>query len=176
MASNYTRNYNLCQWEASDKVLRTEFNADNAKIDAALAGKASVSSLSSLQSTVSDKASQSALDALTTIVTGHTTSLGKKGNCTLYTTTYTGDGQSNVRKTLTFPSQPWLVVIGGGNGYLILVRGMSYVPAAIGSLYQNVVFWSGNSVSWSHGGSGGASGMMNNNGTSYQVSALLQAD
>ena len=176
MASNYTRNYNLCQWAAEDKVLRTEFNADNAKIDAALAGKASVSSLSSLQSSVSGKASQSALDALAAIVTGHTTSLGKKGNCTLYTATYTGNGESNVRKTLTFPSQPWLVVIGGGSGYLLFVRGMRYAPSAYGSLYQNVLVWNGNSVSWSHGGSGGAAGMMNSSGTSYQVIALLKAE
>ena len=37
MSTNHTRNYDLCQWEASDKVLREDFNADNAKIDAALA-------------------------------------------------------------------------------------------------------------------------------------------
>ena len=37
MASNYTTNYNLCQWEPTDQVQRTDFNADNAKIDAALA-------------------------------------------------------------------------------------------------------------------------------------------
>ena len=36
MSTNHTTNYNLNQWEATDKVLRTEFNADNAKIDAAL--------------------------------------------------------------------------------------------------------------------------------------------
>ena len=36
MAANYTANYNLCQWEATDQVQRTDFNADNAKIDAAL--------------------------------------------------------------------------------------------------------------------------------------------
>ena len=39
MASNYTEYYDLCQWEATDQVQRTDFNADNAKIDAALAGK-----------------------------------------------------------------------------------------------------------------------------------------
>ena len=39
MASNHTTNYQLCQWEATDKVLRTDFNEDNAKIDAALASK-----------------------------------------------------------------------------------------------------------------------------------------
>lgn len=36
MASNYTENYGLCQWEATDQVLREEFNEDNARIEAAL--------------------------------------------------------------------------------------------------------------------------------------------
>ena len=40
MASSYTSNYQLCQWEGTDKVLRTDFNGDNQKIDAALAGLA----------------------------------------------------------------------------------------------------------------------------------------
>ena len=40
VASNYTTNYQLNQWEAGDQVLRTEFNQDNQKIDAALAGLA----------------------------------------------------------------------------------------------------------------------------------------
>ena len=38
MSTNHTPNFNLCQWEADDKVLRSDFNADNQKIDAALAG------------------------------------------------------------------------------------------------------------------------------------------
>lgn len=37
MASNYTGHYQLNQWEAGDKVLRTDFNEDNLKIDGALA-------------------------------------------------------------------------------------------------------------------------------------------
>lgn len=36
MASNYTTNYGLCQWEPGDSFVRSEFNQDNAKIDAAL--------------------------------------------------------------------------------------------------------------------------------------------
>ena len=36
MASGYTENYGLCQWQGEDKFLREEFNQDNAKIDAAL--------------------------------------------------------------------------------------------------------------------------------------------
>lgn len=37
MASNQTSNYGLNQWEATDQVLRTDFNEDNAKLEAALA-------------------------------------------------------------------------------------------------------------------------------------------
>ena len=36
MASGQTQYYELNQWEAADQVLRTEFNADNQKIDGAL--------------------------------------------------------------------------------------------------------------------------------------------
>lgn len=37
MASNYTEHYGLCQWEATDQVLRTDFNEDNAKLEEVLA-------------------------------------------------------------------------------------------------------------------------------------------
>src|SRR5699024_2355894 len=40
MSSQKTEHYELNQWLATDQVLRTDFNADNAKIDAALAGLA----------------------------------------------------------------------------------------------------------------------------------------
>ena len=33
-----TENYNLNQWDPTDRVLREDFNADNAKIDVALSG------------------------------------------------------------------------------------------------------------------------------------------
>ena len=36
MASNKTANYGLSQWEATDQVVRADFNSDNAKIDAAI--------------------------------------------------------------------------------------------------------------------------------------------
>ena len=45
MAANYTEHYELNQWEPADQVLRTDFNADNAKLDAALAQKAERSEL-----------------------------------------------------------------------------------------------------------------------------------
>ena len=40
--ASYTANYQLHQWEPADFFLRTDFNADFAKLDAALAGKAGV--------------------------------------------------------------------------------------------------------------------------------------
>ena len=40
MPSNFTENYSLSQWERTDKVQMEDFNEDNAKIDAALAGLA----------------------------------------------------------------------------------------------------------------------------------------
>lgn len=38
MVSNQTQHLKLCQWESDDEVLRVDFNADNAKIDIAVAG------------------------------------------------------------------------------------------------------------------------------------------
>ena len=36
MASHQTTNFQLCQWEADDEVLRADFNSDNLKIENAL--------------------------------------------------------------------------------------------------------------------------------------------
>ena len=36
MAGSYTEHYQLSQWQPQDRVLRTEFNQDNAKLDGAL--------------------------------------------------------------------------------------------------------------------------------------------
>jgi hypothetical protein len=38
MASNHTEKLGLCQWEAEDQVLRSDFNADNLKIEQAICG------------------------------------------------------------------------------------------------------------------------------------------
>ena len=35
-----TQNYNLCQWAAEDRILRSDFNADNQKIDTPLKANA----------------------------------------------------------------------------------------------------------------------------------------
>ena len=42
MASNHTPNIGLCQWSADDMVLRSDYNADNAKLDEAISERAVV--------------------------------------------------------------------------------------------------------------------------------------
>ena len=76
---NHTPNYNLSQWEAEDKVLRTDFNADNAKIDAAL--MAAADGRAALERTVSSNKREltNALNIRLRCVTG----------------TYTGDGKNS---------------------------------------------------------------------------------
>ena len=49
MATNHTTNYQLNQWEAADQVLRTDFNRDNQKIDAALTSKADLARLAEVE-------------------------------------------------------------------------------------------------------------------------------
>jgi len=152
MASNYTNNYSLCQWEASDKVLRTEFNADNAKIDAAIAavdsrvdGKASTSALNSLKTTVNGKASQSALDSLSATVSGQGPALAKR-NCAVHLETYIGSGISS--RTFTYSGKPWLVIFFRKDGVAtVAVRG-STKGYLIGSsdLCSLTFSWSGNSL------------------------------
>ena len=87
MASNKTQHYQLSQWEASDKVERLDFNADNEKIDAALhdlaqevANKADRTTVSGLTSKVNTKAEQSALDTLAQTHTADVAAL-RSENC-----------------------------------------------------------------------------------------------
>ena len=100
MSTNHTEHFNLCQWEANDKVLRSDFNADNQKIDAALkanadaiALKADSSALSALSaSTQSALAGKADLSAVPKIATG----------------TYTGNGAA---VTVEVGFQPSFLVI-----------------------------------------------------------------
>lgn len=48
-----TTNYQLNQWESTDKISRADFNADNAAIDAALASKAEQSAVTALSQKLS---------------------------------------------------------------------------------------------------------------------------
>ena len=93
MPSNYTENYQLNQWEPEDKVVRTDFNADNAKIDAALGALAA------------EKADVSALTALTQVVAG---------KLSLIAGSYHGDGTAS--RTIALGATPKAVFICPNSG------------------------------------------------------------
>ena len=171
MASNYTSNYGLCQWEANDKVLRSEFNGDNAKIDAAISavdsrvdGKASTSALNSLKNTVS---------SLSTTVSGQGNTLGKKGNCQVAVTSYTGNGQDT--RTHTFPKKPVMFFI-SGNALMFVGYGSTWAMNHDGSFAINTA-WSGSSVTLSVNAiTNQARAIANVNGKTYQIIALYNQE
>ena len=169
MSTNHTTNYNLCQWEPDDKVLRTDFNADNRAIDAAIKavdirvdGKADVSALTKEVNdrTAAVAAVQSALSDLRTTVSQKQDAASA---VKLATGTYKGDGQSgkaNAKKldfSSTLGKLPELLIVrqinGNGDG-LILLRGMTdsnmNLSGSVGTGYGVTVTWnaSAKTVSW----------------------------
>ena len=168
MATNQTTNYQLNQWEPTDQVLRTDFNADNTKLDAAL---------TVLAKDVNEKASQAVLDTLTQTVAGHTALLAQKGNCQVYTTAYTGTG--TVSRTFSFPKQPLLVIIGGPSIYLVAVRGITALLSTENGESNNLTgTWSGTALTVAYNGNwgGGDRRACNASGSSYRIVALLDMD
>ena len=150
---NKTTNYQLNKWEITDRILMQDFNSDNDTIDAAL------------------KAHDDDIAALETAVAA-------KGNCQLYYTTYTGNGQYGVSapNSLTFPAQPLLVVILQADGL-----GLRFVPGCLGVTYHRsddyvscTASWSGNTLTW-YCTISNAMCQMNSLNTTYHVYALLQA-
>ena len=111
-----TINYNLNQWDADDPVRRTDFNEDNAKLDAALSAKADAAAVAAAQSQVqaqlAGKADTSALAALQTVVNG-------KGNCQVEYGTYVGTGgygsDWSHPTVLRLGYRPRLVLVGAEN-------------------------------------------------------------
>ena len=180
MSTNHTTNYNLCQWEATDQVQRTDFNADNAKIDAALnilssqvAQKAEATDLTELGVAVAQKAEQADLSALSATVAAHTAQIATLGNCGIYTDSYTGNnltGSEN-KCSLTFPARPIVVWIVKSSTleFMVLYRS---IATARNEEYTvvNTVSWGTNSVSWYSSNRGA---QMNEAGHTYRVYALL---
>ena len=90
MSTNRTPIYNLCQWEPEDPVLRTDFNADNAKIEIAM------SRLAERASALEDRTSNLEGGAYTIL------------NPQVCFGAYTGSGTE--KKTITLGFRPKLVM------------------------------------------------------------------
>ena len=105
MASNYTEHYDLCQWEATDAVQRVEFNADNAKIDAALATLSEAVNGKAEASALADKADVAALEEVEALALGR---------AEIRLGTYVGNGEASQLIQLGF--KPKAVLVLGSNG------------------------------------------------------------
>ena len=95
----HTQNYQLSRWEKDDRIMMEDFNADNEKIDAALAAKADAEDVTALGETVAAVAA----------------GLGSGGqNARIAWGSYTGRGTYGAANAnrLDFGFQPVLVVIG----------------------------------------------------------------
>ncbi len=165
---NQTANYQLTQWEASDRILMEKFNADNAKIDAAL--KANADDIAELETALS------ALSAGTPrIVVG----------------TYTGSGQygSSHKNTLTFPRKPLAVMVVGGSYQATSLflrpgtQGTAHETAGSGCTLS--LAWGEDSFSWyattrvtgsNSSASISAAGQLNESGKTYTYLALCEGD
>ena len=164
MATNQTTNYQLNQWETTDQVLRTDFNADNAKLDTALQNQAD--NLTALTGQVEEE-----IASLTASVATNTAALNGKGNCQLYTTSYVGTGQS--ARSISLPGTACFVMVMGPSTCLWGVRGSSF-GMSINFMGQgnNISFsWSGTTVSWNTNNYDSA---CNTSGTTYSLLALIQ--
>ena len=169
----HTSNYQLSQWDKDDRIMMEDFNSDNAKIDAALSSAGSAVSSETPDRKAAIAAETAARKAAINTINA---TLAKKGNCTLYTGTYTGDGTSGsaAKCSLTFSHQPESVFILSGKGPgLIMVRGAGMAPVlGTNAQYANVT-WSAKGVSWY---AGSAANQMNYQDTTYHVFALLDAE
>ena len=197
MATNYTTNYQLNQWEPADAVQRVEFNQDNAKVDAALKAlsdqvvqKANQSAVNTLISAVNQKADASTVSDLSDQLSAEISqrqeadsslqaALALKGSCQFYTTSYVGQGRfgSSQRSSLTFPSKPYVVVIYDSDDR-ILLHFRDYgqcLSLDDHDLMYGTTSWQENGVRW-YLSSGPNANQMDVSGKSYQVVALLAAD
>lgn len=132
MASNYTTNFGLCQWEATDQVQRTEFNVDNAKIDAALGEHAQkLNWLGNCR-----------------IETGSYVGTGKYGE--------------EQPIMLTFSGKPLAVMVGGWENTIIMVRSTASYIYSMGISTNYLVFptWGEASLSWYAGAVAGQCNMV----------------
>lgn len=126
---------------------------------------------------MSGKADQSALESLRQTVTSHTSTLDRKGNCRIWTTSYTGSGgcgPSNPNK-LTFPVKPAVVFIGDTSisAYGMMAIHGQPIASAHGSTYElNDVTWTETTMTWNH--SSRAAGQLNQQDVKYLVVALIE--
>lgn len=146
----HTANYQLSQWEKTDRIMMEDFNGDNAKVEAALAALAA-----------SGSGTAQALTAAT-----------NRLNSRFYSATYTGSGAEYGSKTLTLPRQALFLMVSSYDKDMLfalpaagLAQYVNYNAASVGGILINM---SGGTVTWN-------SPNCNRANTTYHVFAVLTA-
>ncbi len=126
MPTNKTPHYNLSQWERDDRILMDDFNADNAKIDAAL--KSGADARAALQG-----------------------ALNQKGNCSIGVFTYNGTGKYGPDNPtrITFPRVPAAFIVFGPGAILIGRGGQSQAIIDSSGLVGGATYTSAATLTWS---------------------------
>ena len=170
MPSNQTANYALSQWVRSDQVRMEDFNADNAKLDAALkaAEQRSAGLDAKINATAAAAEQRSAgLDAKinATAATAEQRSAAvaaaaekrsaaldaAKGNCTIEFFSYVGQGRSGMNNptTITFRKPPLFFIAFGT--YSIGVgskHSSNVIVTASDNVFPDQGSWRGNTISF----------------------------
>ena len=113
MASKHTAGYQLSQWEKTDKVIMEDFNADNRKVDSALAGQAEA-------------------------IAGLTAALAKKGNCRVETRAVT-TGVSHSREVplvIQFSAVPAFFILFDGRSVAFGLGGAKSAVVVVNGQYN----------------------------------------
>lgn len=151
---NKTANFQLTQWEKTDRIMMEDFNRDNAAIDAALKSNA-------------DKAA-----ALQTALAG-------AGNCSIETKSYTGNGKygQSTPTRIALSKKPKAAIIFGTDCIALLTdKGGNFV-----CLYWSMVnarpYFDSIITAWQNGAfvmysTSDAVSQCNSNGCLYQVIAF----
>lgn len=141
MASNYTEHYGLCQWEATDQVLREEFNEGNRKVDEAL---------KELDDQVKTKAEQEALSEETAARTAADEALEQKAGMKLISRTTLDQATNWWKPDLTgIDWSQWATVrilmkpvLGSNTTYRVQVNGssMMYLGETVAGMFHLILF------------------------------------
>ena len=123
---NKTANFQLTQWEKTDRIMMEDFNRDNAAIDAAL--KSNADGVAALQ-----------------------TALASCGNCRITISSYTGTGTLGEAHptSLTFGEPPLLVfILGPESGFMARGRAMNAFQVSSNSALATTWSTDQKTVSW----------------------------
>ena len=153
MPSNQTAHYALNQWVKSDQVRMEDFNADNAKLDAALKAAEQRSAGLDAKIDAAAAAAEQRSAALAAAAEQRSAALeAAKGNCTIEFFSYVGQGRADSTKTtITFREPPLFFLVFGGYSIGVGTKHCGNVTvAAADNVFRAWGSWSGNTISFSN--------------------------